>query len=572
MKDENDSQYKNLSPPNLWKLLRIAGIPQWRVATAAAYSVINKLFDVTPEILIGIAVDTVVVKQESFLARLGVVDPFQQLALLGALTFGSWAFESIFEYLYFIAWKRIAQDLQHSLRLQALRSIHSTDLLDVEGNRTLGDLVAVVNDDVNQLERFFDTGWASIIRLITSTLAIGAIFVAISPTVAAFALVPTPIVIAGSILLKQKIEPWYARIREAAGALSSLLTNQILALRTIRSFGEEQGELKRAEAASANYRDLNRRAILYTSAFTPTIRVAILSGFLGTLIYGGRLTLTGELSPGSYGILIFLTQRMLWPLTEIAMLIDGYQRAKASVRRLAPWLSKLTPQIASDLGGSAQILGDVRFENVVFAYPGREPVLKGVHLHIRTGEGVALLGPTGSGKSTLAQILLGLFRPSSGKVWLGSRSIEEISLSDLRRLIGYVSQEVHLLGGTIRQNIAFGAPDATDEQIRAAAQAAQAEEFILKLPKGYDTLVGDRGQQLSGGQRQRLALARALVRNPQILVFDEPTSALDRETEEKLLTAMEVARKGRTLLLITHREEWARRLNRVVRLENGKIL
>ncbi len=558
--------------PTLWSLIRIAEISRARVAWASAFAITNKLLDIAPEILIGIAIDTVVAQKNSFLARLGIPDPFEQVVLLALLTFVVWSLESVFEYLYFVAWKRIAQDLQHRLRMKALQRIHSTDLLEVEGGRTLGDLVSVVNDDVNQLERFFDLGWASMLKLIVSTVTIGAVFVAISPQVAIFAWVPAPLVIAGSILLRNKIEPWYTRIRDSAGQLSSLLTNQVLALRTIRSFGEERGELAKAEIVSGQYRDLNRQAILYTSAFTPAIRIAILTGFLGTLIYGGKLTLAGELSAGSYGILIFLTQRMLWPLRDIASLIDSYQRAKASVRRLAPWLTDSDVPLAHSMDSAEPLQGEIRFTDIHFAYPGREPVLQGVNLHIQPGEGVALLGPTGSGKSTLAQMLLGLFPPSKGEVFLDSRNVENIPPQELRRGIGYVSQDVHLLGGTVFENIAFGAPGAAIEQVKDAARAAQAEEFILKLPDGYQTRIGDRGQQLSGGQRQRLALARALVRNPRILVFDEPTSALDRDTEEKLLDAMEKIRKGRTLLLITHREEWARRLHRIVRLENGRIL
>jgi ATP-binding cassette subfamily B protein len=296
-------------------------------------------------------------------------------------------------------------------------------------------------------------------------------------------------------------------------------------------------------------------------------------GFIGPLVLGGRLALKGQLAVGSFGVLVFLTQRLLWPFTRLGETVDQYQRARASTARVLDLLA--LPVRPVDVGYALPletVKGDIRFEGVRFAYAGREPILVGLDLAIPAGSTVALVGATGAGKSTIAKLLLRFYEPDAGAIRLDGTNIAEVKIHDLRSAIGFVGQEFFLFDGSVRDNIAYGAFDADAARVEAAARVAHAEEFIRELPEGYATRVGDRGLKLSGGQRQRLAIARAIVKDPRILILDEATSAVDNESERLIQRALRDASRGRSTLIIAHRLSTIRHADRIHVLDHGRIV
>jgi ATP-binding cassette subfamily B protein len=273
---------------------------------------------------------------------------------------------------------------------------------------------------------------------------------------------------------------------------------------------------------------------------------------------------------GVYSVLVFMTQRLLWPLTSLGETLDQFQRAMASTRRIFGLLDTEPKMIEGD---NAQPVANttIEFEGVSFSYDGAAPTISELDIVVSEGETHAIVGSTGSGKSTLVKLLLRFYDPDAGVIKIGGIDIRNMRYSSLRSLFGYVSQEVFLFHGSVRENIAYGSPEATQSQIENAAAKAEAHEFIIELPNGYDTIVGERGQKLSGGQRQRLSLARAILRNPKILVLDEATSAVDNETEAAIQRSLAQVTIGRTAIVIAHRLSTVRNADKIWVLENGRI-
>ena len=555
----------------LLRLLRYARGHRRRVWLASLCSVMNKLFDVMPEILIGMAIDVVVRQRQSFVADLGISDPFHQILFLGAITILVWALESLFEFLLLVLWRNLSQSLQHDLRMDAYSHVQDLDMAWFE-NTSTGKLVAILNDDVNQLERFLDGGANAMIQVVTSVVAVGSVFFYVSPKIALLAFTPVPVILIGAFWFQRRAQPLYARVREKVGMLSTRLANNISGIATIKSFTREKHELEKLDQDSRDYVVANRGAIRVSSAFIPIIRMAILAGFVATLIYGGKLTLDGQLNAGAYSVLVFLTQRLLWPLTRLAETVDLFERAMASTRRI---LNLIEVPVKTRGGTTAlpvgQVRGELKFEHVDFAYTEGAAVLHDINMHIEPGETVAVVGQTGSGKSTLMKLLLRFYSPTRGCIRLDGTDLAELRIPDLRRAFGLVSQDVFLFHGSVAENIAYGRPGADMAEIEAAARAAEAHEFILRLPEGYDTIVGERGQKLSGGQRQRVSIARAVLKDPPVLILDEATSAVDNETEAAIQRSMRFITRGRTTLVVAHRLSTIVSADRIYVLDQGRI-
>jgi ATP-binding cassette subfamily B protein len=537
---------------------------------ASTYSVLNKLFDLAPPILIGMAVDVVVSQEDSFLAGLGITDVIAQLWVLAILTLIVWGLESLFEYLFQIQWRNLAQTLQHELRTETYDHVQKLDMAYFEDQST-GGLMSILNDDVNQLERFLDIGANEVIQVVTTVVVIGILFFILAPGVAWMAFLPMPFILYGSIRFQKSIAPHYANVRNQVGILNGQLANNLSGVATIKSYTAEAYEEGRIDHLSNDYQVANRQAIKLSSAFVPLIRMVIVLGFVATLVYGGVLVVRGELNVGAYSTMIFMTQRLLWPLTRLGQTIDLYQRAMASTARVLDLLDTKSKIVdGQNRLPASRVRGEVTFENVQFDYNDPNlPVIHDLSLRVPAGDTVAIVGATGSGKTTLVKLLLRFYDVRSGRICLDGQDIRDLQLADLRQVIGFVSQDVFLFHGTVRENIAYGTFDAPLDHIVEAARVAEAHDFITDLAQGYDTIVGERGQKLSGGQRQRLSIARAVLKDPPVLILDEATSSVDNETEAAIQRSMERIIIGRTTIVIAHRLSTVRNADQIFVLDKG---
>ncbi len=553
------------------RLLNYASAYKRRVALATLYSVLGKIFDIMPPVLIGVAVDIVVQRQDSLLGRLGVADLTHQLLILGFITLIVWILESLFEYIQRVHWRNLAQSMQHDLRVDAYDHVQHLELAYFEDQST-GGLMAVLNDDINQLERFLDIGASDVVQIVTTIVVIGGIFFLVAPSIAWMAAIPMPFIIWGSMRFQRLLAPRYSEVREQVSMINHHLSNSLSGIATIKSFTAEDYEAERLRVESNEYVERNRRAIILSSAFTPLIRMVIVSGFIAITVAGGQLALNGNLDVGAFSVLVFMTQRLLWPLTKLGETFDLYQRAMASTKRILDLLGIRRKINDGDISlPIAAIRGDMRLDEVSFSYSDGREIIKSLTLDFPAGDTVAIVGATGAGKSTVIKLLLRYYDVTSGRVLLDGYDLRELKQADIRNAIGLVSQDVFLFHGTVRENIAYGCQDLPDHLIVEAAKIAEAHQFISELPQGYDTVVGERGQKLSGGQRQRLSIARAVLTDPPILVLDEATSSVDNETEAAIQRSLERIAVGRTTIVIAHRLSTIRNADMIYVLQNGQL-
>ena len=538
---------------------------------ATLFSILNKLFDLAPPLLIAAAVDIVVRREKSIFGGLSS-DPKLQIIILSILTLIIWICESLFEYIYKIYWRNLAQTIEHELRMDAYTHLQQLELEYFEDRQT-GGLMAILNDDINQLERFLDISANNMIQVTVTVIAISSAFFVISPQVAWMAMLPMPFILLFSVKFQNKLESKYQSVREKVGILNANLSNNLTGISTIKSYTTEKFEEERISNSSNDYREANREAIAFSSAFSPLIRMIIVIGFTLMIIFGGFQTLDGKLEVAAYTAMVFLTQRLLWPLTGLGETFDQYQRAMASTTRIMTlFLTTSKIQSGPKRLPLTEISGAISFKNVGFSYKGREQVFSYLSVDIKPGETIAFVGSTGSGKTTIVKLLLRFYDPQKGQITVEKINIKELNLQDLRAGIGLVSQDTFLIDGTVRENIAYGNPDVPLDEIIRAAKVAEVHDFIINLPDGYDTLVGERGQKLSGGQRQRVSIARAVLKNPPILVLDEATSSVDNETEAAIQKSLEKIIVGRTTIIIAHRLSTIRNADRIFVIEKGEII
>ncbi|WP_082060328.1 ABC transporter ATP-binding protein [Legionella hackeliae] len=572
----NNKSYLETSRYPLFRLLSYMKGDRKTYLAATLYSILNKLFDIFPEVLIGGAVDVVVNRQHSWLARLtGYPNMLTQLILLGVLTFIAWSLESIFQYLYSVKWRNLAQKVEHRLRMQTYQHIQNARMEDVD-KTPIGQLIATINDDINQLERFLEDGINQIIQIVSSTILIGIIFLFCSPLITLFSILPIPFILLGAFYFQHKLEPKFINVREKAANISAALTNNLTGLLTIKSFTAEKFEAHRIEELSDDYQQANRETIVISSMVTPVIRIMILTGFLFTLLIGGYQTIHGEMNVGIFSLLVFLSQRLLWPFSYLADVTVNFQRAMASTTRalnLLTWEKEENNTEKANIQSINKEQEGLLITNLSFTYPeAKRPVFKHFNITVGKNQTVAFVGESGSGKSTLIKLLCRFYNPEQGAIYWDGQNIDKYELSEWRQQIALVSQDVFLVEGTIAQNIAYAKVGAKLEDIRHAAQIAGADKFIESLPQSYDSYVGPRGGYLSGGQRQRIAIARAVLKKAPILILDEATSAVDNDTELAIQMALATISHNKTTIIIAHRLSTVTGADRIYVLDKGEII
>lgn len=542
-----------------------------KIIVASACSIANKLCDITPELLIALALDTVVNQQNSLIGYLGIPNPFHQIGIITCLTAVLWIFESFFEYSYLILWKTLAQDIQQSLRTELYSHIQNLDS-SYFLHKTTGSLLSVIIDDTTHIEQALEELPNLCLQLLVNIIVIGTLFLYVSPFIALVTLIPIPGVIVLALYFQKKLGVMHMQVQETLEKLTSEVASKLLGISTIKQFVTEKREKRALENSCYDYKKeiLARNKI--ASAYIPLVRMIVLFGFIMNLFYGGIYALNGSIALSSYSLLIFLSQRFLWPFTSVTTITNLYEKAKASSQRI----SMIFAQKPRILGGNliidpATLNGDIQFNNVTFNY-GETPLFNALSCTIPARKTVAFVGTSGSGKSTLSQLLLRSHDILQGSISLDNFNIQDLTLESLRKSIAIVSQDSYLVPGTIAENIAYGTSNASMEDIIEAAQFAQADTFIKQLPEGYLTHISENGKNFSGGQKQRIAIARAYLKNAPIIIFDEATSALDNETERELQKAIAKISHKKTVIIIAHRLSNVQNADTIFVLDKGVLV
>jgi ATP-binding cassette subfamily B protein len=537
-------------------------------------SVVNKIFDLMPPFLTAWLIDSLSSHTPGWISHwTGLGQTWSVVIFLTVLTVLVFGMESLFEWFYKRGFMRLAQHVQHNLRVDAYQQLQSREMAYFEEQRT-GNLMAMLNDDVNQLERFLNSVFNEIIQLITLLLFAGWSLCSISLELGLIGMAPVPFIIVGSLYYQRRIAPYYRVVREGVGQLAARLENNISGIAVIKSFTAEPHEAERVRRVSADYRDANFKAIGWSAIYIPVIRIFISLGFAATLLIGAYWVLyePGRFTLGGLAFFAMMIQRLLWPVTRLGVVFDEFERARASARRIFGLLDTPTqirnPEQPAPL---PQPKGHLHLSNISFHYKPGHPVLRGIRLDIEAGHTIGIAGPTGSGKTTLIKLLLRFYDVTGGAITFDGIDLRELDLAVLRRQFGLVSQDVYLFHGTIRENIAYGMPEASEAEIVRAARKAQLHGFIEQLPGGYDAIIGERGIKLSGGQRQRLSIARAILKDAPILILDEATSAVDTETERAIQENLTLLTEGKTAIIIAHRLSTLRHADKIIVLKEGRI-
>jgi ATP-binding cassette subfamily B protein len=586
--DPFEEQRENAEDP-MRRLFGEYGRPNsFQFAVAVMASIFARLLDLLPPVLLGLAVDAIFRNDKAF-ALLLVPDAWtpttqdEQLLFTVGLIAAAFFSGAIFHWVRNWGFNSFAQNIQHSIRTDTYDTMQRLNM-DFFADKQTGELMSILSNDVNRLERFLNDGLNSTFRLSVMVLGIAGILFWLNWQLALIALVPVPLIALFTYKFIQIIQPKYAEVRSTVGQVNSRLENNLGGIQVIKSANTEPYESERVEDVSGDYFDANWDAIETRIKFFPGLRVIAGIGFVLTFLVGGIWVLATEttgaapgpltepLYTGEFVTFILLTQRFIWPMAQFGQIINMYQRAYASAERIFGLMDEPDRLVVDPDAEPLEIdEGHVAYDDVSFGYDD-EAIIEDVDFEVEGGETLALVGPTGAGKSTVLKLLLRLYDVDEGSVRIDGQDLREVTLPSLRQAIGYVGQDTFLFYGTVRENITYGTFGADEEAVVEAAKAAEAHDFIQNLPDGYDTMVGERGVKLSGGQRQRISIARAVLKDPEVLVLDEATSDVDTETEMLIQRSLDRLTADRTTFAIAHRLSTIKDADTILVLEDGQVV
>ncbi|WP_226481005.1 ABC transporter ATP-binding protein [Natrinema amylolyticum] len=547
-----------------------------------------RILDLLPALMLGVAIDAVIRQDipyaEAFPVGGGLVAPYvpdgriEQFWLTIGIIAGAFLLSAVFHWTRNWGFNTFAQNVQHDIRTDTYDEMQRLDMGFFADKQT-GEMMSILSNDVNRLEKFLNDGMNSLFRLLVMVLGIGGLLVAINWQLALVALLPVPLIAVFTYLFIRTIQPKYAEVRSTVGKVNSRLENNLGGIQVIKSSTTESYESDRVEDVSREYFDANWGAIRTRIKFFPGLRVLAGIGFVITFLVGGLWVIagppgpfSGQLSTGMFVVFILYTQRFIWPMAQFGQIINMYQRARASSARIFGLMDEPNRVGEEPDAPDLEVTeGRVEYDDVTFGYD-EETILEDIDFTVEGGETLALVGPTGAGKSTVLKLLLRMYDVDEGEIRVDGQRIRDVTLRSLRESLGYVSQDTFLFYGSVEENITYGTFDADREDVIEAAKMAEAHEFIRNLPEGYDTEVGERGVKLSGGQRQRISIARAILKDPDILVLDEATSDVDTETEMLIQRSIDELAEDRTTFAIAHRLSTIKDADQVLVLEGGEIV
>jgi ATP-binding cassette subfamily B protein len=558
---EEQYRFADLDRQALGMLWRYVRMHKGRLAVALAAALIVTATALSMPYLTKVAVDTTIAQ--------GDLRGLRLIALLFLLLSGVY-WVAVYWQGYLSSW--VGQHVVHAIRQDLFAHVlrQSASFHDRE---RVGEVVSRLTNDVNALA---DTASSGALNLVTDLLTLIGIIVVMGlmdVRLMLVTLVSIPVVMLSMGYLGKQMRSAYREAQQALADVNTGVEQGVTGMRVVQSLSRESLTVQQFESLSLRNMRANLRTSLLFAAVFPTMTVTNMLGVVIVLGYGGTLVVDGAITVGVLLAFLGYVYRFFGPLRELSLVYNTFQAAAASLDRIADYLSR-EPEVAEPArperpaGGFE---GRIAFEHLTFGY-GAEPVLRDVSLEVRAGETIAVVGPTGAGKSTIARLLARLYDVQHGAVRIDGVDVQKIGSEDLRRLVTIVAQDVFLFADTIRENIRYGDPEASDEDVEMAARRAQAHPFIVKLPHGYDSQVGELGTMLSGGQKQLVAFARTLLADPKILVLDEATANVDAYTEALIQQAMEEIRRGRTTLIIAHRFSTLRMADRIMVVEDGRIV
>jgi ATP-binding cassette subfamily B protein len=465
----------------------------------------------------------------------------------------------------------IGIEVQNDLRTEVFDSLSRLDGRG-QDNLETGQIVSRSSSDINMVSQLIGMApmMAGTILMFFSSITA---MLFLSPMLTLVGLAVGPGLLAVNILARRRLFPATWDSQQKTGALAGVVESAVTGVRVVKGFGQEQQEVDKLDRSASTLFAARMRQVRLTARYNPTLGAIPTIGQIGILALGGWMALHGQITIGTFFAFSSYLASFVGPVRMLTTLITFGQQVRASAIRVFEVIDS-KPDIKDKAGAEELPRGalDIEFDDVTFGYLASEPVLRGLDLSVRHGETLAVIGTSGSGKSTLAMLLPRFYDPQAGGVHIGGRDLRDVTTASVRASIGLVMEEAFLFSDSVRANIAYGLPDATDEQVRAAARAAEADRFIEELPNGYDTVVGEQGLTLSGGQRQRVALARALITDPQILLLDDATSAVDAATEAEIHATLHRVMENRTTLLIAHRRSTLQLADRIAVLDKGRLV
>lgn len=555
------------------------------VLVAVLASVISPIVSLVPTYTLSIAIDAVLLGDGQF-AFPGIptawlpTEQLAQLYLIVAIIAIAAVASTVLAWVSGWTWMKFSQDIQHAVRVDAYEKIQHLGM-DFFENQQTGQILSILNNDVNRLNSILENTVGNLLRIGAQFLGIAAVLLFLHWQLALISLVVIPALGAMSRFFVKRVKPRYEQVRQLVGAVNARIENNLSGMSVIKSYATEPYEADRVEAASEDVYEKRMEVMTTRIAFFPAMDFVNWMNFCLLLVVGGiwithgpPLFFTKPLSVGVLVSFLVYNQQLTRPMIQAGRILNRYYAGRASVVRIFA-LRDYDVEVTNEGDETSldRVDGRVEMDSVSFSYRGYdEPALEEVSFETEPGQFVGIVGPTGAGKTTLMKLLLRFYDPDEGRITVDGRDIQRVNVRSLRKAIGMVSQDPYLFSGTIRENIAYADPDATDEEIERAARLANAHDFITGFDEGYDAQVGQRGDKLSGGQRQRIAIARVVLKDPDILILDEATSHVDNKTEALIQQSLAEVTADRTTFAIAHQLSTVRHADLILVLDGGVLV